>query len=173
MPTDYRCLKPGHTGYVGRCQQCLAELNANMPAALGIPSPDGPTRATPEQAEKVLSIAVKYLLYERSEETALTAAFAQLCAERHNHFHVKAFDKEIPWTECNNPVCRDALQIVTATKKREVIINPLAAQLMARYRVNFMPMPQYLRFWLSDLDETALPATETQKREASKIVLAN
>ena len=152
----------------------MSSKPVNMMEALGIPDPKGPTKAPPDVALNVMQLAAKYLLYERSEETAITAAFAQVVEERHNHFHVKPFTKNpIHWTQCDNQVCKEARNIIASTKQKEVNINPIAATLMSEYIINFMPMPNNLRLWLSKKSETQLPETEDQKRQASRIILAS
>ena|SRR5271170_742269 len=133
--------------------------------------------AAPEAlATEVQNIALKYLLYERSEETALSAAFGQLVAERHKEFHQKHRDSEgklVPWTECSNQVCKDAREIVAHTRKREVFIGPLAAKLMERYLVGFMPAPNQILVRLTEKDAMQLPDTAEEKRIASRIILSS
>ena len=154
----------------------------NMMEALGTPDPHGPTKAPPEVAMRVMQLAAKYLLYERAEETALTAAFAQVVEERHKYFHTqqkymqgldKGKGKQLPWTLCGNMVCKEARDIIANTRKKEINISMLAANLMNEYIVNFMPMPNNLRLWLTKRSETHLPATEETKREAGRVVLTD
>ena len=128
------------------------------------------------QAPMMLQLAAKYLLYERAEETTLSQAFAQLVDERHKEFHKSHIDEagnQVAWTECGNQVCREAKNILSQSRRKEVFINPIAAQLMDRYMVGFMPTPNHLVVRLSEKSAAQLPDTAGEKREASKIVIAS
>lgn len=143
----------------------------DMLQALGVANQSkGPTKVDDAQASKVMQLCAKYLLYERSEQTALVNAFAMLMQERHHHFHDKA-NQETKFTDCDNDVCKEGCSIISNTTSKEVYVNPIAAELMGKWRLNFMPMPNNLRFWLTKADETALPETASEQREASRIIL--
>jgi hypothetical protein len=122
----------------------------------------------------ILQLACKYLLYERAEETALSAAFASLVAERHKEFHQKHVDKDgnqVDWSVCSNQVCKDATEILARTRRKEVFISPLAAELMGRYVVGFMPTPTQIVVRLEEKNSMQLPDTAKEKREASRIII--
>ena len=132
--------------------------------ALGVPAPQGPTPAPLHIQLQMLQLATKYLLYERSRQTQITQNFAAVCAERHEHFHAKHVyldgekkGQRVPFAECSNLVCKDARRIIADTEKQEVFINPLSAELMAKYVLNFMPMPNQIRFWISEAAEKPQP----------------
>lgn len=150
----------------------------NLLEALGIPTsgPQGPTKAPDQVALAVMQLASKYLLYERAEETAIMTAFAQVVEERHNNFHKKHVNRAgqiVNWAECSNQVCKEARDIITSTRKKEVYINPIAATLMGDYVINFMPMPGNLRLWLTKKSESQLPETQATKQQASRVVLTD
>ena len=151
-------------------------MNPNPPLAPPQHRVPSPVLNLGAQAAQIMQLAVKYLLYERAEETALSSAFASLVAERHNEFHQKHVDgegKPVPWTACSNQVCVDARNILAQTRRKEVFINPIAAQLMERYVVGFMPTPNNIVVRLTEKDQAQLPDTVKEKREASKIIIAS
>ena len=143
-------------------------MSVPLDQALGIPAPQGPTLAQPHVQMQMLQLVTKYLLYERARQTQITHNFAAVCAERHEHFHTKHvyLDDEkkgqrVPFAECSNLVCQDARNIIADTQKQEVFINPLSAELMAKYVLNFMPMPNQIRFWIAEAE--AKPQSEPKR----------
>jgi hypothetical protein len=139
---------------------------------LGLPAPQGPTLAPQHVQLQMLQLATKYLLYERARQTHIVHNFAAVCAERHENFHSKHVyldgekkGQRVPFAECSNTTCQDARNIISDTEKQEVFINPLSAQLMSKYVLNFMPMPNQIRFWIAEAETQAQP-------EQRRIVIA-
>jgi hypothetical protein len=119
-------------------------------------------------APQILQLGVKYLLYERAEETALSQAFVQLVTERHKEFHAERGED---WRQCPNQVCSDARAILAQQRRREIYINPLGAKLMERYVVGFLQSPNQLVLRLTEKNEAQLPDTNGEKRAATSGII--
>lgn len=84
----------------------------------------------------LLQLALRFLLYERQEETAMRAMVEGLITERHSD-PMKNHNLNVPWWECRNQVCSNAKLLMDDAKKQSVEINNFAIQLMNRYDVKF------------------------------------
>ena len=112
----------------------------------------------PKQAPADLLAAVLVcLLRDKQDETELRMAFLQLVIERHENFHVKHFPSDAlnpkphaNWSECKNPVCREAQAILDRAGKPEVIIPALAFEANKGQAVQFQGTKSGLRVYLGE-----------------------
>ena len=121
----------------------------------------------PEVEHNILLVLVSYLLYEKKEQTVLAEAFVKLVEERHAEFH----DKEVEWKECRNQVCVDAGLLLKARNAPEIMVTPLAAQLMHEYGVRYMPSPGGLYAKLEKKPEGLPDYTANAKQQVEKLIV--
>lgn len=128
------------------------------------------------QEKQLLMLTAAYLLYEKREETRMTAAFAALVQERHRAFHRGGQGTDGPeqFADCKNMVCTDAAKMIANTRAMEVSINPFAAQIVSTYEISFIRAPSAITARLTKKENTAPPvAVAAAAVNGGKIVLTD